>query len=194
MPMEMRTWQVSVLCNDCNTTSTGITYHILGHKCIAKDNEGAMTCGSYNTVVVDGPIDTATGKAPAGVAVMVPAGGGAAGAAADTAAADAGTGAGVGTGAGAFEETGSNGGDVDAEGEEAWETCDEDEVEDEDEVGDNGGVAGANTQAATEQVLCKSIVMATGLTKPNVPASVIGIEHAIGYEDLPETGRCGALT
>jgi hypothetical protein len=58
----------------------------------------------------------------------------------------------------------------------------------------NGGVAGANTQAATEQVLCKSIVMATGLTKPNVPASVIGIEHAIGYEDLPETGRCGALT
>ena len=40
-----------------------------------------------------------------------------------------------------------------------------------------------------ERVLCKTIVMSTGLSKPNAPSTVVGIEHAIGYEDLPETGR-----
>lgn len=36
---------------------------------------------------------------------------------------------------------------------------------------------------------CGSLVLATGLPTPNKRASVHGLEHAEGYEDLPETGK-----
>jgi hypothetical protein len=53
-------------------------------------------------------------------------------------------------------------------------------------------IAGTDTHSTgitLKQVLCNTVVMASGLTKPNAPAGVIGIEHTIGYEDLPETGQ-----
>ena len=57
-------------------------------------------------------------------------------------------------------------------------------------LGGAGAAGGSEPPSAVEErVLCRSVVMATGLSKPNVPASVVGIEHAIGYEELPETGR-----
>jgi hypothetical protein len=56
--------------------------------------------------------------------------------------------------------------------------------------GAGAGGAGAGTgKSNAKQVLCNTVVMASGLTKPNVPTGVVGIEHTIGYEDLPETGR-----
>ncbi|KAK4281082.1 hypothetical protein QN277_012617 [Acacia crassicarpa] len=47
MPLECRI-EVSILCNDCNTTSK-VWFHILGHKC--------SQCGSYNTCRISAPED-----------------------------------------------------------------------------------------------------------------------------------------
>ncbi|EPS59109.1 hypothetical protein M569_15701, partial [Genlisea aurea] len=42
MPREYR-YEVQILCNDCNSTSTAM-FHIVGHKC--------GRCGSYNTRLI----------------------------------------------------------------------------------------------------------------------------------------------
>lgn len=39
------------------------------------------------------------------------------------------------------------------------------------------------------EVVCKVVVMATGLSLPNAPTSVDGVEHTLGYESLPPTGE-----
>ena len=31
---------------------------------------------------------------------------------------------------------------------------------------------------------CKHLIICTGLSKPNIPKEISGIEHAIGYEEL----------
>ncbi|KAG5044037.1 hypothetical protein AAZX31_03G189700 [Glycine max] len=45
MPEEYK-FEVSILCNDCNSTST-VSFHIFGHKC--------LQCGSYNTRRISKP-------------------------------------------------------------------------------------------------------------------------------------------
>lgn len=41
----------------------------------------------------------------------------------------------------------------------------------------------------TSTVLCKSVVVATGLSKPNAAPAINGIELTLGYEELPATGE-----
>jgi len=50
-------------------------------------------------------------------------------------------------------------------------------------------VSSSGSGASDERVACTAVVMATGLDKAHVPAGVQGIEHTVGYEDLPETGE-----
>lgn len=52
------------------------------------------------------------------------------------------------------------------------------------------GVVANNENGDTKSsVECGSVVMATGLDESHAPPSVQGIEHTIGYEDLPQTGE-----
>jgi thioredoxin reductase len=43
--------------------------------------------------------------------------------------------------------------------------------------------------AAPTDERCKVLIVATGLSKANPATNIRGIEHAIGYEDLPPTGE-----
>ena len=42
--------------------------------------------------------------------------------------------------------------------------------------------------ATDATVVCGIVVIAAGLGTPNAPASIRGLRHTVGYEDLPETG------
>ena len=42
---------------------------------------------------------------------------------------------------------------------------------------------------SSSEMQCDVVIVATGLQKAHIPSSVHGIEHAIGYEDLPPTGE-----
>ena len=44
-------------------------------------------------------------------------------------------------------------------------------------------------QSAAKPLSCKVVVVASGLSKPHIPKSVQGIEHAMGYEELPVDGE-----
>ena len=49
--------------------------------------------------------------------------------------------------------------------------------------------SGGGDSDSVQQHDCLVLVTATGLSKPNVPISVDGIEHTVGYESLPPTGE-----
>lgn len=46
-----------------------------------------------------------------------------------------------------------------------------------------------HSSGKTSRTDCGVVIMASGIDIPNVPSNVDGIEHAIGYEQLPKTGE-----
>jgi cation diffusion facilitator CzcD-associated flavoprotein CzcO len=48
---------------------------------------------------------------------------------------------------------------------------------------------GKFSEGSVQTVRCNAVVIATGLATPNIPSTLSGIEHTMGYEDLPPTGE-----